>query len=145
MILVTGTVFAQEELGRALDRAHEHGLDMTHGHDLDMTYRQALDCPMVDKRIIGELTDMQPEISSWEECGELKHKQNDEKLPSQNFLLGPIKKHLVCLTATFTSPPCFHFSHNVRGCACLQVLDPDNQRNLSSLLLLPLVLDDWNC
>ena len=86
MILVTGTVFAQEELGRALDRTHEHGLDMTHGHDLDMThrhgldmtYRQALDCPMVDKRIIGELTDMQPEISSWEECGELKHKQNDE-------------------------------------------------------------------
>ena len=86
VILVTGTVFAQEELGRALDRTHEHGLDMTHGHDLDMThrhgldmtYRQALDCPMVDKRIIGELTDMQPEISSWEECGELKHKQNDE-------------------------------------------------------------------
>ena len=78
VILVTGTVFAQEELGRALDRTHEHGLDMTHGHGLDMTYRQALDCPMVDKRIIGELTDMQPEISSWEECGELKHKHNDE-------------------------------------------------------------------
>ena len=65
VILVTGTVFA-------LDRTHEHGLDINHGHGLDMMYRQALDCPMVDKRIIGELTDMQPEISSWEECGELK-------------------------------------------------------------------------
>ena len=114
MILVTGTVFAQEELGRALDRTHEHGLDMTHGHDLDMThrhgldmtYRQALDCPMVDKRIIGELTDMQPEISSWEECGELKHKQNDE-----NWLkIVPFSKLFVQLKTSCLFDSYVHFT-----------------------------------
>ena len=29
----------------------------------------ALDCPMVDIRIQGGLTEMQPEVHSWEECG----------------------------------------------------------------------------
>ena len=29
----------------------------------------ALDCPMVDIRIQGGLTEMQPEVHTWEECG----------------------------------------------------------------------------
>ena len=33
--------------------------------DLD----DALDCPMLDVRIQGGLTEMQPGINTWEECG----------------------------------------------------------------------------
>ena len=29
----------------------------------------ALDCPMLDIRIQGGLTEMQPEVYTWEECG----------------------------------------------------------------------------
>ena len=40
----------------------------------------ALDCPMVDIRIQGGLTEMQPEVYTWEECGAcqnvLKYKCN---------------------------------------------------------------------
>ena len=33
------------------------------------TLALALDCPMVDIRIQGGLTEMQPEVHTWEECG----------------------------------------------------------------------------
>ena len=38
-------------------------------HVEDDTLALALDCPMVDVRIQGDLTDMQPEVEAWEECG----------------------------------------------------------------------------
>ena len=44
------------------------------GHvEEDDTLAHALDCPMVDVRIQGDLTEIQPEVHAWEECGACKN------------------------------------------------------------------------
>ena len=53
----------------ALGQLEIEGLD-------DSALASELDCPMVDVRIQGSLTGMQPGILIWEECGERKFLQN---------------------------------------------------------------------
>ena len=72
MIFLAANVLA-EDIRHLDDHALEHleieGLD-------DSALATELDCPMVDVRIQGSLTGMQPGILIWQECGEQQYLRN---------------------------------------------------------------------
>ena len=72
MIFLAANVLAEDI--RHLD---DHALEQLENEGLDdSALATELDCPMVDVRIQGSLTGMQPGILIWEECGERKYLQN---------------------------------------------------------------------
>ena len=69
MIFLAANVLAEDI--RHLD---DHALEQLENEGLDdSALATELDCPMVDVRIQGSLTGMQPGVLIWEECGEQKH------------------------------------------------------------------------
>ena len=71
MIFLAANVLAEDI--RHLD---DHALEQLENEGLDDSdLATELDCPMVDVRIQGSLTGMQPGILIWEECGERKFLQ----------------------------------------------------------------------
>ena len=72
MMFLVATILAKDHGhldDHALEQLEIEGLD-------DSALATELDCPMVDVRIQGSLTGMQPGILIWEECGERKYLQN---------------------------------------------------------------------
>ena len=66
MIFLAANVLAEDI--RHLD---DHALEQLENEGLDdSALATELDCPMVDVRIQGSLTGMQPGVLIWEECGE---------------------------------------------------------------------------
>ena len=72
MIFLAANVLAEDI--RHLD---DHALEQLENEGLDdSALATELDCPMVDVRIQGSLTGMQPGVLIWEECGEQKYLRN---------------------------------------------------------------------
>ena len=72
MMFLVATIFAKDHGhldDHALEQLENEGLD-------DSALATELDCPMVDVRIQGSLTGMQPGVLIWEECGEQKYLRN---------------------------------------------------------------------
>ena len=72
MIFLAANVLAEDIRhldDHALEQLEIEGLD-------DSAFVTELDCPMVDVRIQGSLTGMQPGVLIWEECGEQKYLRN---------------------------------------------------------------------
>ena len=69
MIFLAANVLAEDI--RHLD---DHALEQLENEGLDdSALATELDCPMVDVRIQGSLTGMQPGVLIWEECGEQEY------------------------------------------------------------------------
>ena len=72
MMFVAGNVLAEDI--RHLD---DHALEQLENEGLDdSALATELDCPMVDVRIQGSLTGMQPGVLIWQECGEQQYLRN---------------------------------------------------------------------
>ena len=72
MMFLVATILAKDI--RHLD---DHALEQLENEGLDdSALATDLDCPMVDVRIQGSLTGMQPGVLIWEECGEQKYLRN---------------------------------------------------------------------
>ena len=73
LVMIFLAAVLAEDIRHLDDHALEHlrieGLD-------DSALATELDCPMVDVRIQGSLTGMQPGVLIWEECGEQKYLRN---------------------------------------------------------------------
>ena len=72
MIFLAANVLAEDI--RHLD---DHALEQLENEGLDdSALATELDCPMVDVRIQGSLTGMQPGVLIWQECGEQQYLRN---------------------------------------------------------------------
>ena len=72
MMFLVATIFAKDHGhldDHALEQLENKGLD-------DSALATELDCPMVDVRIQGSLTGMQPGVLIWQECGEQQYLRN---------------------------------------------------------------------
>ena len=75
MIFLAANVLA-EDIRHLDDHALEHLEIERLNDDGAGALATELDCPMVDVRIQGSLTGMQPGVLIWEECGEQKYFRN---------------------------------------------------------------------
>ena len=72
MLCLVATILAKDIRhldDHALEKLENEGLD-------DSALATDLDCPMVDVRIQGSLTGMQPGVLIWQECGEQQYLRN---------------------------------------------------------------------
>ena len=70
-------IFLAAVLAKDIRHLDDHALEQLENKGLDdSALATDLDCPMVDVRIQGSLTGMQPGVLIWEECGEQKYFRN---------------------------------------------------------------------
>ena len=70
-------IFLAAVLAKDIRHLDDHALEQLEIEGLDdSALATELDCPMVDVRIQGSLTGMQPGVLIWQECGEQQYLRN---------------------------------------------------------------------
>ena len=75
--LLVMMLLAADSLAEDIRHLDDHALEQLENEGLDdSALATELDCPMVDVRIQGSLTGMQPGVLIWQECGEQQYLRN---------------------------------------------------------------------